>query len=319
MKVEMSMQQRSRGWAFTVNNWTEEEYQKILAIDSLYTVIGKEKGEQGTAHLQGYIYFRNQRTFNTVKALIGERAHIEKAHGTPEQNKKYCTKDNDFIEKGECPVQGKRTDIELAALAIQDGKNLLDLEKDHLPTLIHYWHGLESYRRALLRRKAGRRQTKRVSFWIYGPARKGKTRRAMEIAEAHKLLGHSIFSWAPAKDFIDGYDGEEVAIFDDFRGTKMDFAVWLQICDPWHNPAINVKGGTTAFIADICIFTSILPPVQEWKRSIGDIKVIDPDQITDRLEIINIIQPNPDDTPLTIEEADEFDPLTTPEHRLSFD
>ena len=48
---------------------------------------------EGTPHIQGYIYFENAQTFNRMKILLGERAHIEKANGSPKQNYDYCSKE----------------------------------------------------------------------------------------------------------------------------------------------------------------------------------------------------------------------------------
>ena len=42
------MTQRSYGWCFTCNNYTEEEYGALLNMECQYVVIGKEIGESGT-------------------------------------------------------------------------------------------------------------------------------------------------------------------------------------------------------------------------------------------------------------------------------
>ena len=86
---------RSRGWVFTINNFTEEEKQHIIELINdprvQYGIAETEhEGEgEGTPHIQGYIYWKNGRYFNTVKGSIGERAHIEAAKGNPEQNYDY--------------------------------------------------------------------------------------------------------------------------------------------------------------------------------------------------------------------------------------
>lgn len=307
---------RSRGWAFTLNNYTDEEQEEIRKIDCTYKIVGKEKGEMGTPHLQGYLWFKNARGFNSVKRSLPERAHIEPARGTPEQNKKYCSKQGDFYEDGECPIKGKRTDIESAAQLLKEGKPLLALEKDHLPTLIHYWSGFEKYRKAILRRKKGRRPYQRATFWIWGPARKGKTNKAMDIVHENLLPDEEYYEWAPATGFIDGYDGERIAVFDDFKAEHMAFEVWLQITDPWHNPCINVKGSSTAFIADICIFTSIQKPVDLWKAKIGSNKIVDDNQIIDRVHLIDILNPNPNEDTAPTEPEDE---MATPSTRTTFE
>lgn len=93
---------RCRRWVFTLNNWNEEEYESIkewLHNNTVGFVVGKEVGENGTPHLQGYFECKDGKTFNVIKKM-NERAHFEKAKGNREQNIKYCTKDKDFEQWG---------------------------------------------------------------------------------------------------------------------------------------------------------------------------------------------------------------------------
>lgn len=88
-----------RRCCFTLNNYNIQEYSSL--IDRLdeknYSyIIAKEVGANGTPHLQGYVEFKSPRSFSTVKNLIGERAHIEKARGNRRSNIVYCSKDGDF-------------------------------------------------------------------------------------------------------------------------------------------------------------------------------------------------------------------------------
>lgn len=95
--------QRSRGWSWTLNNYTEEEYNDIISKSQRYFskwIVGKEIGSnKKTPHLQGYFYSDTQITFNTIKSII-PKAHIEKSKGTPNQNYKYCSKEGNFMSKG---------------------------------------------------------------------------------------------------------------------------------------------------------------------------------------------------------------------------
>lgn len=106
---------RSRGWCFTLNNYTQEEEEKIKQVECKYLVFGHEhtKPGEGTPHLQGYIFFKNQKTMNVVKQLLGERCHLETQKGTADQAAEYCMKEGvDIFEKGERPMtrkeQGKK-------------------------------------------------------------------------------------------------------------------------------------------------------------------------------------------------------------------
>ncbi len=115
----MPNQRKAKHWTWTLNNPTEDECQSLAdafeAGSIEYLVFGRETGESGTPHLQGYTIFESPIRFTTVKNRLGShRFHLAVSRGSPEQNKEYCTKDGDFEEFGTLPppTQGRRTDLD---------------------------------------------------------------------------------------------------------------------------------------------------------------------------------------------------------------
>ena len=110
-------QHAAKRWCFTINNWTAPERQAILdAADNFdYLCLGREHGDSGTPHLQGFVILKTKLRLRNVKLLAGfQRAHLEVSRGTPKEASDYCKKDGDYDELGELPAgkQGKRTDFE---------------------------------------------------------------------------------------------------------------------------------------------------------------------------------------------------------------
>ena len=83
---------RKNNYCFTLNNYSPEEYDYISQFKCKYLIVGKEVGEEGTPHLQGFISFADGKTLNYLKKHLSNRAHFEEAVGTVEQNYLYCTK-----------------------------------------------------------------------------------------------------------------------------------------------------------------------------------------------------------------------------------
>lgn len=90
---------KGRRWCLTLNNYTDEEFNNLVSCleqrNSKY-ILGKEIGENGTPHIQGYFEVKNPISFNSIKK-INERIHLEKAKGNQKQNIEYCSKEENFV------------------------------------------------------------------------------------------------------------------------------------------------------------------------------------------------------------------------------
>lgn len=107
----------SRRWVFTLNNYVDEEVNRIINVFEgpyvRYGIIGREVGEAGTPHLQGFVLLNGVKRLRGVKALLSDRAHFEVARGSSDQAAEYCKKDGDYTERGSFPErQGRRSDLD---------------------------------------------------------------------------------------------------------------------------------------------------------------------------------------------------------------
>lgn len=87
---------RAKRWCFTLNNYNDTEYNTIISTiteeNPTFAIVGKEEGESGTPHLQGFIHLRRQIRITQLRKLLSVRAHYEIARGTDTHNLEYCKK-----------------------------------------------------------------------------------------------------------------------------------------------------------------------------------------------------------------------------------
>lgn len=99
---------QSKYWCFTINNYTVDDEARLTELGQCrsveYLTFGREVGDGGTPHLQGFVIFSGRKRFGVVQRAVAGGAHIEKARGTPFQAAQYCHKEGDFLEFGERPV-----------------------------------------------------------------------------------------------------------------------------------------------------------------------------------------------------------------------
>ncbi|KAH7817469.1 uncharacterized protein MONOS_18109 [Monocercomonoides exilis] len=173
----------------------------------------------------------------------------------------------------------------------------MEISEEHPDQFILHSKGIKDLSYLKVWTKQGMRKEPRKVFWVHGKARTGKTRLVETRAqEMQTLFGMRIYHWPQTGSFIDNYSGEEIAIFDDFRADcGLPFNLWLKLCDPWYNPTVPVKGGSTVFIADVVYFTDIVGPESEWLNKMKSLRNEDVMQIRERVTIIDI---ESEETPL---------------------
>lgn len=235
-------------FVFTLNNYTEEEYTYLtteFSQEVRWIIIGRETGESGTKHLQGACILGHQWSFSKLKTVPGlQRAHIECMRGKPEDSLAYCSKqDSEPFVRGSLPTPGKRSDLNIATAMVREGATIHDLanaDEGSAVCIVKYHKGL-TVLRSLTRPT---RDGPPVVFWFHGPTGTGKTRCAWELGRS-LVNGDDRGIWISSGGlrWFDGYDGHDVAIFDDFRAKHVtSFAFFLRLLDRY---PVNVefKGG----------------------------------------------------------------------------
>jgi len=222
----------TKRWCWTLNNYTDAEVASLNAVstDSVtYLVYGREVGESGTPHLQGYVVLRRRLRLGGVKRLLGiDRGHFEIARGDDGAASDYCKKDNDFVEIGELPVDhsGSRTDLVSMQASIDAGESIRSVAEAHFGTYIRYFRGIERYQSLRAIPRSWRTQV--VYFW--GPPGSGKTRAAYD--EAQRLCGGSVcFVHDQTLQWFNGWcPNTKGVILDDFDG-RPSIALLLRLFD----------------------------------------------------------------------------------------
>lgn len=246
----MSSNIKARDFCYTLNNYTEAETDCLLAIECVYHIMGKEIGENKTPHIQGYLYFENPRSFNAVKKLI-PRAHIERTKGTPKEASDYCKKDGDFIEKGELPRQGKRTDVEVVREQISIGNGMRGVVK--CSTNLQQIKIAE----AILKYEEKIRDWKPDVFWYWGTTGTGKSKKAHEDFEGKDFYRKT----ANTGKWWEGYDAHENVIIDDLDPNTFTYKNLLDLLDRY-GCRIECKNGTRQFLAKKIIITASKSPLE---------------------------------------------------------
>lgn len=229
---------RGKAWCFTTNGYTreDEELLKRLVSDSVatYLVYGREgKGEGETPHLQGYIEFGSKRAFSRVRASLPPGTHIERRQGTAAEAAAYCKKEGDFYEAGRISRQGRRSDLEVIREEIKEGASELQIADNHFAQWVQYRRSFAEYRNLL---HLDRPKPVPFIHVLWGPSGVGKSRYVR-----HMHPDESIWNWGGDRWF-DGYNGQSVALFDDFDGTGLEFRMLLRVLDRYELQ-VPVKGG----------------------------------------------------------------------------
>lgn len=253
---------RSRSWCWTLNNYTDPDAADADALQqaTVYTVMGKEVGEQGTPHLQGYSYFKQPQTLKKMKEYL-PRAHFEPARGTPQQAADYCKKEGSFMEFGTLPMSQKRKGElgkEFWDDVLEKAKRGKFEEIDSKVQISHY--------RSLKAIAADHRTMPddldcHDNLWYWGDTGTSKSYTARtENPGAYLKM---------CNKWWDDYQAEDVVIIEDFDKAHHVLGHHLKIwADRYAFPA-EVKGGKVNLRPKKIIVTSNYSPDEIWAHEPG--------------------------------------------------
>jgi len=244
-------------------------------------------------HWQGFLYLKQKKKFGGVQKVLakthtGETKYkpinMRYCKGNFEQNVKYCSKEGGYVEFGEKPKPGARTDLNILRDEIVAGKRVDEIAIE-LPWHYHmYGRTLSKIEDLTLRKKFRTEMTQGI--WIYGPTGVGKSHEAFKDynPDTHYLLPDDNGWW-------DAYKQQDIVIINDFRG-KIPYNELLQLVDKWPYSVKRRNKEPMPFISKKVIITSSLHPDQIYinRNAKDNIK-----QLLRRFEVIEMNTPYKED------------------------
>lgn len=223
----------------------------VKSLPAVYLVFGKEIGESGTPHLQGFITFHKNYRLSALKKLLPS-AHFETARGTSLQASDYCKKEGDFFESGTVPSQGKRSDLESVGDMIKSGASLKRIAEEHPTVMIKYHKGIAATKSIL----SESRETSDVrGIWLFGVPGSGKSHLARTIDDLYIK---------PQNKWWDGYANEAHVLIDDFDKGGKCLGHYIKLWADKYKTTGEIKGASISLNHKWLIITSNYEPSEIW-------------------------------------------------------
>lgn len=262
MEGESKKNQKASAWCFTLNG---DEDKFVFALKNLYAmqkegiitycIAGHEIAPTtGQKHLQGYVVFKNARTFAVLKDFM-PKAHLEVAKADPEKNIEYCSKDGEFVEYGERPKgKGKRTDIDTIKEWVKAG----GADQRELWNMSSSYQAYKFGEKGILLHNE-KRKWKTHIIWIWGPTGTGKSERVAMFFPDAWWLGEVRNGF-----MFSDYGGQDVVILDDLRPQDCTMAMLIKLFDSYPM-SVRTIGGVVNFAPHVIVVTCPLAPDKFYK------------------------------------------------------
>lgn len=253
----------ARRYCFTLNNYTDEHCRLLMAVATgtelpvRYVLFGREVGESGTPHLQGYVEFGSPVRITGAKRLLGINSlHLERACGTASENLTYCSKQDPNPYQSGTPGHGSghRSDLDSVYAMVKSGSTFAEISEHNPGAAIRYSRGIER----LINVHATPRQWITHSIWRYGTSGAGKSRDTYGEAERLSPGGYSTIGDVTLQWFDGFVSNSRAAILDEFDGTAK-LPTLLRVLDRYPM-LVPFKGGFMQWNPRYLLITSQFSP-----------------------------------------------------------
>lgn len=221
------------------------------------------------AHWQCYVEFKAPQRPAGAQKLLGGTGHFCVRSGTREQAIAYCRKEESaapgsFEEHGDPArvdqgkTQGKRSDLDDIAEAIQDGSQPDDIADSHPKSYIRYHRGIRELYEAKQRRVERNWETPIHIIW--GKPGLGKTR------QVYAREGRANVYKKPRGEWWPNYKGQRAILIDDFVPGLYTIGEFLEWGDRYPCQ-VPYKGGFSNLSSRAIYITSNYDPISWWPAS----------------------------------------------------
>ena len=236
---------------------------KYAEIECAYMVYGKEVGESGTKHLQGFVKFNGQKTMSAaIKTLVG--SHVSVARDV-DASIAYCKKDGAVVERGSAPVSAARAGKVGGDLEKERWATALSLAKEGRIEEIDPQIQISHVRNLdyIATRENLKRKVEEISslenVWYYGPSGGGKSVKARQ--EFPDPYDKNCNKWWC------GYEGQDSVLLDDFDKVHHVLGHHLKRWADHYPFQAEVKGGSKKIRPLHIVVTSNWSPSEIWQDS----------------------------------------------------
>lgn len=245
----MGYNAQARKWLMVINNPAEAGLDHaaiteiVLKFHPTYFCMADEIATTGTFHTHIFFCTRSPVRFSTIKKRF-PTAHIERAYGTPRENKEYISKtgvwaDTDkvetsvsgtFEEWGDLPAEKEEEAPEMFKL-IQDlraGKSVMEIIEDN-PKLAFRIREIETLRQAILEEKYSAENRALEVTYLYGASGTGKTRGIFEKHDRKSICRITDYGGRNGVRF-DAYHCQDVLVLEEFH-SQIPISAMLNYLD----------------------------------------------------------------------------------------